>query len=57
MKHNKHDVKKTMIDLGRNQKKHKDHFPERETLSVYDWQCDVEYNEDFALWEMQMGNK
>jgi len=37
--------------------KHKDHFPERETLSVYDWQCDVEYNEDFALWEMQMGNK
>ncbi|MEY3376409.1 MAG: hypothetical protein RL463_719 [Bacteroidota bacterium] len=29
-------------------------FPKRENIPVYDWQLDIEYNEDFALWDLEM---
>jgi len=29
-------------------------FPKRENIKVYDWQLDLEENEDFAIWELEL---
>lgn len=56
MKYSKHDVKLAMINLCLNQRKHVMSFPVRENIGVYDWQLDIEYNEDFAIWELELQN-
>lgn len=54
MKYSKHDIKLSMINLCINQKSYIMSFPKRENVKVYDWQLDIEYNEDFAIWELEM---
>lgn len=56
MKYSKHDVKLAMINLCLNQRKHVMSFPVRENIGIYDWQLDIEYNEDFAIWELELQN-
>ncbi len=31
-------------------------FPARENIAVYDWQLDLEENEDFAIWECELNS-
>lgn len=54
MKYNKHDIKVSVINLSIDQRKHVVSFPQREKIKVYDWQLDFEYNEDFAIWELEI---
>ena len=47
-----------MQELAYGHFKYKSHMPDREmTYGVYDLLIDLEYNPDFALWEMEIKNK
>lgn len=54
MKHNKAEIKRVVCDLCNMQKHYITSFPTRENIPVYDWQLDLEMNEDFAIWEMEI---
>lgn len=54
MKYNKADLKRKKIDLARKQAQHIMDFPKRENIPVYDWGLDLEENDDFILWELEM---
>lgn len=51
---NKADIKKTIANLCILQKNYVMSWPERENIPKYFKELDIEKNEDFALWEMEM---
>lgn len=51
---NKEDLHKIIKDLCYMQRNHICDFPKRENIPVYDWQLDLEMNQDFGIWEMEM---
>lgn len=54
MNYNKHDIKLETINLCLRQRAFLNNFPKRENIPVYDVDLDLEYNEDFAIWAMEM---
>lgn len=56
MKHNNNDIKMEIINLCLKQRSYLSHFPKRENIPVYDVELDIEYNEDFAIWELEFRN-
>ena len=52
------NLEELMQELAHGHFKYKGQMPDREmTYGVYDLLIDLEYNPDFALWEMEIKNK